>query len=128
VLSQQEKPAAFVRTKIAAGVQALKSGDLDSAEQVFSDALRQGIKHPLIYHNLGVIAQLRASMPKRSRDFVSPRSSTELRPFPLAPRFQPPGAPKNAEACANSSAPSPCAGRATAHLQLGESLQGRTTG
>ncbi len=57
-LAQESLPASF-ETKIAAGVDALKSGDLDSAEQVFSDALQQGIKHPLIYHNLGVIAQLR---------------------------------------------------------------------
>ena len=56
--AQENLPASF-ETEIAAGVQALKSGDLDSAEQVFSDALRQGIKHPLVYHNLGVIAQLR---------------------------------------------------------------------
>jgi tetratricopeptide (TPR) repeat protein len=55
----QENLPPSLETKIAAGVQALKSGDLDSAEQVFSDVLRQGIKHPLIYHNLGVIAQLR---------------------------------------------------------------------
>jgi len=58
VFAQENLPPSL-ETKIAAGVQALKSGDLDSAEQVFSDVLRQGIKHPLIYHNLGVIAQLR---------------------------------------------------------------------
>jgi tetratricopeptide (TPR) repeat protein len=59
-LAQENLPASL-ETKIAAGVQALKSGDLESAEQAFSDALRQGIKHPLIYHNLGVIAQLRGN-------------------------------------------------------------------
>jgi tetratricopeptide (TPR) repeat protein len=57
----QENLPPSLETKIAAGVQALKSGDLDSAEKTFSDALRQGIKHPLIYHNLGVIAQLRGN-------------------------------------------------------------------
>jgi Tfp pilus assembly protein PilF len=57
-LAQENLPPAF-ETKIAAGVQALKSGDLNSAEQVFSDALRHGINHPLVYHNLGVIAQQR---------------------------------------------------------------------
>jgi tetratricopeptide (TPR) repeat protein len=62
-LAQENLPPSF-ETKIAAAVQALKSGDLDSAEQVFSDALRQGIKHPLIYHNLGVIAQLRGKHPE----------------------------------------------------------------
>jgi tetratricopeptide (TPR) repeat protein len=59
-LGQENLPHSF-ETKIAVGVQALKSGDLDSAQEVFSDALRQGIKHPLIYHNLGVIAQLRGN-------------------------------------------------------------------
>jgi len=56
--AQENLPPSF-ETKIAAGVQALKSGDLNSAEQVFSDALRHGINHPLVYHNLGVIAQQR---------------------------------------------------------------------
>jgi tetratricopeptide (TPR) repeat protein len=59
-LAQENLPHSF-ETKIAVGVQALKSGDLESAQEVFSDALRQGIKHPLIYHNLGVIAQLRGN-------------------------------------------------------------------
>jgi len=38
---------------------ALKSGDLDKASQIFAEALQQGIRHPLVYHNLGVIAQMR---------------------------------------------------------------------
>ena len=59
-LAQDNLPPAL-ETKIAAGVQALKSGDLNSADEVFSGALRQGIKHPLIYHNLGVLAQLRGN-------------------------------------------------------------------
>jgi len=46
-------------TSIAAGVQALKSGDLDTAERIFNDALRQDSKDPLVLHNLGVIAQER---------------------------------------------------------------------
>jgi Tfp pilus assembly protein PilF len=55
----QENLSPRLETSLAAGVQSLKSGDLDSAERIFSDALRQGIRHPLVYHNLGVIAQLR---------------------------------------------------------------------
>jgi tetratricopeptide (TPR) repeat protein len=55
----QENLPPQLETKLAAGVQSLKSGNLDSAEKVFSDALGHGIKHPLVYHNLGVIAQLR---------------------------------------------------------------------
>ena len=62
-LAQESLPPSL-ESKIAAGVQALKSGDLDSAEEAFSSALRQGIKHPLIYHNLGVIAQLRGKHPE----------------------------------------------------------------
>lgn len=46
-------------TLVTPGVEALKSGDLDKAEEVFSNALRKGIKHPLVFHNLGVIAQER---------------------------------------------------------------------
>jgi tetratricopeptide (TPR) repeat protein len=55
----QEKLPPLVENQMAAGVQALKSGDLDTAEKVFSDALRHGVKHPLVFHNLGVIAQQR---------------------------------------------------------------------
>jgi len=75
-LAQEKLPPSF-DTKIAAAVQALKSGDLDSAEQVFSDALRQGIKHPLIYHNLGVIAQLRGKHPQAVTRF---RQALALQP------------------------------------------------
>jgi len=52
-------PAA--QAKIAAGVEALKSGELDAADKAFSDLLRQGVKHPLVFHNLGVIAQQRGN-------------------------------------------------------------------
>ena len=75
-LAQENLPPWF-ETKIAVAVQALKSGNLDSAEQVFSDALRQGIKHPLIYHNLGVIAQLRGKHPEAVTRF---RQTLALQP------------------------------------------------
>jgi len=55
----QETPSPSLEIQVAPGIEALKSGDLDSAEKVFSNALRHGIKHPLVYHNLGVIAQMR---------------------------------------------------------------------
>ena len=45
--------------QLAKGIAALKAGDLDSAEKVFTLALHQGVKSPLVYHNLGVIAQER---------------------------------------------------------------------
>jgi tetratricopeptide (TPR) repeat protein len=54
--AQQNLPPS-VENQMAAGVEALKSGDLEKAERIFSDAARQGVKHPLLYHNLGVIAQ-----------------------------------------------------------------------
>ena len=57
-LAQESLPPSS-EANIAAGVAALKSGDLDGADVVFSEALRQGIKHPLVYHNLGIIAQQR---------------------------------------------------------------------
>jgi tetratricopeptide (TPR) repeat protein len=59
-VAQEALPPA-VEAKIAAAIQELQSGDLDSAENSFSDVLRQGIKHPLIYHNLGIIAVLRSN-------------------------------------------------------------------
>src|SRR5256714_4924109 len=55
----QENLTPSQEEQIAAGVDALKSGNLDAAEKVFSDALRRGMKHPLVFHNLGVIAQER---------------------------------------------------------------------
>lgn len=60
VAAQANLPPAL-EERIAAGVAALKSGDLDSAEETFSSVLRQGARHPLIYHNLGVIAVLRGN-------------------------------------------------------------------
>lgn len=55
---QESLPPSFEK-QLVTGVEALKSGDLASAEKIFSAALQQGIKHPLVYHNLGVIAQQR---------------------------------------------------------------------
>lgn len=55
-VAQQNLPPQ-VQDQLAAGVEALKSGDLDKAERLFSEAAHQGVKHPLVYHNLGVIAQ-----------------------------------------------------------------------
>jgi superkiller protein 3 len=43
--------------QLAKGIAALRAGDLDSAEKVFTLALHQGVRSPLVYHNLGVIAQ-----------------------------------------------------------------------
>lgn len=56
VFAQQELPPG-TESQLAAGVEALKSGDLDQAEKILSEAAHKGVKHPLVYHNLGVIAQ-----------------------------------------------------------------------
>src|SRR4051794_16428120 len=45
--------------QLAKGITALRAGDLDSAENIFTLALHQGVRSPLVYHNLGVIAQER---------------------------------------------------------------------
>jgi tetratricopeptide (TPR) repeat protein len=58
-----------LQAQIAAGVEALKSGDLDTSEKIFSDAQRRGIKHPLIFHNLGIIAQQRGDHEKAVTHF-----------------------------------------------------------
>jgi Tfp pilus assembly protein PilF len=75
-LAQESLPPAL-EARVVAGVQALKSGDLDSAEKIFSGVLRQGIKHPLVYHNLGVIAQLRGEHPEAIKRF---RQALALQP------------------------------------------------
>ena len=55
----QQSPPPEVESLVTPGIEALKSGDLDKAEEIFFNALRKGIKRPLVYHNLGVIAQER---------------------------------------------------------------------
>ena len=54
---------------MAAGIQALKRGDLDAAQNIFSEAVRRGVKHPLIFHNLGVIAQQRGNHQQAIAEF-----------------------------------------------------------
>jgi tetratricopeptide (TPR) repeat protein len=57
----QETVPTSEMTRVSEGVEALKSGDLDRAERIFDDALRHGVKQPLVLHNLGVIAQQRGN-------------------------------------------------------------------
>jgi Flp pilus assembly protein TadD len=59
VFAQRPLPPAL-ENRLAAGIEALKSGDLETAQRIFAEAARQGVKHPLVYHNLGVIAQQKA--------------------------------------------------------------------
>ena len=63
--------------RIAEALQALKSGNSDYAESIFADAIRQGIKHPIVYHNLGVIAMLRGNHAEAVTRF---RQSLALQP------------------------------------------------
>src|SRR4030095_4749315 len=74
--AQEALPPAF-EAKVAAAIHELQSGNLDSAQNAFSDVLRQGIKHPLIYHNLGVIALLRDNHPEAVTRF---RQALALQP------------------------------------------------
>jgi Tfp pilus assembly protein PilF len=48
-----------LNSRLANAVAALKSGDLDTAEHILTDALRGGVRSALVFHNLGVIAQER---------------------------------------------------------------------
>src|SRR5258707_12935295 len=58
--AQQNLPPA-VEDQMAAGVEALKSGDLATAEKIFSDPAPRGVKHPLGNHNLGALTQQRGN-------------------------------------------------------------------
>jgi tetratricopeptide (TPR) repeat protein len=74
--AQQNLPPPLEKL-FARGVEALKSGDLETAEKTFSGALRQGVKHPLVYHNLGVISQQRGDHRRAVAHF---RAAIRLRP------------------------------------------------
>jgi len=58
-LSAGQSATSLGQEQLAEGIAALRAGDLDSAEKVFTLALHQGVRAPLVYHNLGVIAQER---------------------------------------------------------------------
>lgn len=49
-------PAADAVTE---GVRALQDGNLEAAQHFLDQALKQGVNHPIVFHNLGVIAQER---------------------------------------------------------------------
>lgn len=59
-LLAQGTPSPETQSKIASGIELLKSGELDNAERTFTSLLAQGTKSALVFHNLGVIAQERA--------------------------------------------------------------------
>lgn len=73
----QQRLSPELEQKIGEGIQNLKSGNLDAAESVFSDVLRHGVKLPIVYHNLGVIAALRGNHTEAVTRF---RQSLALQP------------------------------------------------
>src|SRR5438270_7702949 len=44
---------------VTEGVRALQEGNLEAAQRFLDQALKQGVNHPIVFHNLGVIAQER---------------------------------------------------------------------
>jgi Tfp pilus assembly protein PilF len=56
-LAQAQQPTPQSEKLFAAGVQALKAGQLDEAEKTFLQLLRQGGKASFVHHNLGIVYQ-----------------------------------------------------------------------
>jgi len=69
--------ASPVDGRLAAGVEALKAGDLDTAERSFLQAQKSGVHTALLFHNLGVIAQQRG---KHSQAIAQFRQAILLQP------------------------------------------------
>jgi Tfp pilus assembly protein PilF len=66
-----------VEKLFASGVQALKAGQLDDAEKIFQQVLRQGGKASFVHHNLGIVYQQRGAHDKAVLQF---REATRLQP------------------------------------------------
>jgi tetratricopeptide (TPR) repeat protein len=62
---------------MGSAVDSLKSGDLDTAERIFTDELGRGVRSALVLHNLGVIAQERGN---HSLAIARFREATQLQP------------------------------------------------
>jgi tetratricopeptide (TPR) repeat protein len=60
-----------------AGVDALKSGDLETAEKTFQEVLRRGGKASFVHHNLGIVYQQRGDHAKAAVQF---REAVRLQP------------------------------------------------
>lgn len=58
---QGPNPPDQLNAQVASAIQHLKAGDLDTAERLFSEALRHGGRSAVVVHNLGVIAQQRGN-------------------------------------------------------------------
>jgi len=74
--AQQPLPPAL-ETQVASGVEALKAGDLNTAETALTDALRRGARNALVLHNLGIIAQERGNQQQAVMRF---RQAIRLQP------------------------------------------------
>jgi tetratricopeptide (TPR) repeat protein len=75
--AQQAPPQHKPDSRMASAVDALKSGDLDTAERIFIAELRGGVRSALVFHNLGVIAQERGN---HSLAIARFREATQLQP------------------------------------------------
>lgn len=61
----------------ASGVQALKANQLDEAEKIFQQVIRQGGKAPYVHHNLGIVQQQRGA---HEQAIVQFREAIRLQP------------------------------------------------
>jgi Tfp pilus assembly protein PilF len=71
------QPPAQSEKLFAAGVQALKAGQLDEAEKTFLQILRQGGKASVVHHNLGIVYQQQSAHEKAVLQF---REAIRLQP------------------------------------------------
>jgi len=79
-----QTPASALEDQLSPAIAALKSGDLDKASQLFAEALQRGVRHPIVYHNLGVIAQMRGQQEAAAAYF---RQALALEPASGASRL-----------------------------------------
>ena len=80
--SAQQLPAGLQEV-FAGGVEALKAGRLDEAEQVFLTILRQGGRVAFVHNNLGIVYQQRGDHKRAVSQF---REAIRLEPAYAAPR------------------------------------------
>lgn len=83
ILSQQDMPEELQGVFVK-GVQALKEGQLDTAEKAFTQVLRQGGRLPFVYNNLGIVYQQRGEHTEAVAQF---REALRLQPNYAAPRI-----------------------------------------
>jgi len=73
----QQRLSPEIERKIVEGIRDLKSGELDPAQNLFTELLRRGVELPIVYHNLGIIAALRGNHAEAVTRF---RQSLALQP------------------------------------------------